>query len=542
MYFDLLYEYFKQHKFQFFSVVIGRLILYFIEIIILSMLATRLVYSSENPTSGFMSTAAWFIMVFIMASLLWFIIESYNSYIIPSIQEFVRDQILNSVFFSDKAQQNPDVGSTIANLSKIPQLVYIQMISLSFYVMPFIFTFLFLSIYFFRFGLTIAATFLGVIIILFVIYGVWFQQVVQLSKKRYAAELELSEKFDDVLMNSESIINGNDVQPTLDDLTQEQDIYSNYLQQELMAINTWKQSLDCLIMALNGLVIWIGYKLYRAKKLSLMLFTSLITLIIFVINRLISLINRIGDLPYIMGGIAISEDLVKQQKQNTLGSRGKIFENFDIRVHNLNYGYDSKKILKGISMNIPYKTNHLIYGESGSGKTTLCRCLMGYFPIDESSTITIGDVPINEVDRFYLREHFTFMTQNGFLFDWTARDNISKDPDIMKQLEKMPIYAKIRPLLDRRVGKLGSQLSGGERQIVLLLRTYFRPCFLVILDEPTSNMDTKSRNIIIEIIREMCQTKTVLCITHDPQLVHVFDHVYDLIDGTLTKRITPSSV
>jgi ATP-binding cassette subfamily C protein len=310
-----------------------------------------------------------------------------------------------------------------------------------------------------------------------------------------------------------------------------------------MAMNIWKQSLDAFIMALNGIIIYIGYRFYKTKQMSLVLFSSLITLVIFVINRVISLINRIGDLPYILGGIAVSEQVTIMPFQNPstqVSGRKKFSAPANIRIQNLSYSYPNAAtpILKGISLDIPYGTNHLIHGESGSGKTTLCRCLMGYYSLTKPEMITIDNIPIQDIDKKFLRTHLTFMTQNGFLFDWTVQDNISKDPNVIEKLKRMSIYPKIEPFMTRRCGKLGNQLSGGQRQIVLLLRTFFRPSMLVILDEPTSNLDPKTRDIVITIIQEMCRTKTVLCITHDPKLMPYFDNVYDMVDGVLKKKKT----
>lgn len=534
MYFRLVYDYFREHKIQFFAVTTGRLILYIIEIIFLSVLASQLVAASQNPSAKFMTSTIWFVIVFIVASTLWFVIESYNSYIIPSIQEFTRNRILDSVFQTDHTKSDAQIGTTITNLSKMPQLVFSQIIALSFYVLPFVFTFLFLSIYFFRYGVAIASTFISVIILVLILYAFWFRRIVRLSQKRYEAELHLSEKFDDILMNAEVIINGNDVAPTLDSMRAEQETYSVHLQQELMSMNTWKQSLDCVIMILNGLILWIGYRLYVQGEMSLVVFASLVTVVIFVINRLISLVNRIGDLPYSIAGADAADHL---QMGRVVNKPGKRFEHLHIRIDRLSFRHDKDvDILTNVSLDMPFRTNHLIFGESGSGKTTLCRCIMGYYRLHTPTMITIGGVPVNDIDPFFIREQVTYMTQNGFLFDSTGQDNVSKDPDVIQRLRRMRVYTKVAPLMDRQVGKLGHRLSGGERQILLLLRAVFRPSGCVILDEPTSNMDAHSRSIIMEIIQDMCKTKTVLCITHDHALIPIFSNVYDLRHGQLYRR------
>jgi ABC-type bacteriocin/lantibiotic exporter with double-glycine peptidase domain len=496
------------------------------------MLASSVVIAARNPDQDFVKKTKWFIFVFLCTSLLWFLVESYNSYVIPSIQEFVRDKIIHSSLDVNKKYEPVSIGSKINNMARIPNLVYLQMISISFYIFPFFFTFLFLSFYFFRYGVEIGVIFLSMVVMASIVFGYWFLHNIKVSMTRYDEELSLSDSFDDILLNTENILNENLKDVITDDFKQKQSILSDKIQKELMAINAWKQTLDAIIMITMGVIIAVGYALYKRNKMPLALFTSLITLIIFVINKIISLINRIGDLPYIIGSIQQTQKVL-ENVPNMQGQRKDFIENFDIDLDNVWYGYeDDKYILKGVNMKIPSNTTHLIRGDSGSGKTTLCKCLMGYFK-PQKGTILIDNVPIEEIDILYLRDNITFMLQNGFLFDTTGQDNISRDTDIIQRVHSMPIYPKIKDILERKTGKLGSRLSGGERQIILLLRALFRPCRLLILDEPTSNIDEHNKIIVLDIIKELCKTKTVICITHDNDLERYFDNIYYLKHGVI---------
>lgn len=536
MYFKLLFEYFKEHKLQFSGLVISRLVLYFFEIVVLSYLASKLSHSFESQSSGVLNILLLFVFFFVFTSFLWFCIESYNSIVVPSVQQFVRTKILKSVLSDDFSYENPKIGSTLNNLSRIPHLVYVQMISFSYYIMPFLFTFLFLFIYFFRYGWKIGVSFLCIMVCFFVIFGIWFKRNIEVSVLRYNAELDLSERFDDILLNSEQILNNNQKDEAMDGIDKENKRYNDCLQKELMAMNGWKQTFDgCIIIAM-GLMIYLGYYLFKTGRLSFYLLTSLVTLVIFIINRVISLINRIGDIPYIIGGIVVSNETMEQKKKipSIRGTRKDFIVNKNIVIRDLRFRYPGQETdtLRGIELEIPFPSSHLIVGSSGSGKTTLCRCIMGYFKIP-GDTIFIDDVPIGQIDISYLRSKFTIMTQNGFLFDSMVWENISKNMSHMKEIETLPIFPMVKDLLNRPAGKLGSNLSGGEKQIVLLLRSYFRESFFIILDEPTSNIDPKNKKIIFEIIKSLCKKKSVMCITHDEELVPYFENVYRMENGSL---------
>lgn len=535
MYFDLLWGYFKSHPWDLVILVVARLILYFLEIVVLSYLASNLIFSVKN-SHEIRKSIFLFVIAFCTVAFLWFCVEAFNSFVIPSIQDYVRKQILTSVFYDNKAYDLPSVGSTINNLSRIPHLVYVQMISISYYIMPFLFTFLFLFLFFFyRYGRQIGMVFMIIMLVLFVVFGVWFKEVVRVSIERYNSELLLSEKFDDALINSEQIMNDNLTQATLEEVDRQEQEYSALLHKELMCMNAWKQSLDMFVILTMGIVLFLGFRQYQSKTMGSAVFTSLATVVLFIINRIISLINRIGDIPYIMGGISVSESMMEDKKKmmGQKGTRTNFVSGKNISVRGLNYSYpNGQHILKNVDMDIPFRSSHVIRGESGSGKTTLCRCLMGYFPIPHGKIMMDG-VSLDDVDPVYWRENVSIMTQNGFLLDTTGMENISKDPNIQERVKHLPIYPRIESLLERRVGKLGSKLSGGEKQILLLLRALFRPSFLLILDEPTSNIDDRNKKTIMEILQEVKKYKSVVCVTHDDDIVPLFDNVYTMSDQRL---------
>jgi len=506
----------------------------------MGILVGRLVRSSESPkTDKFLWNLLLFVLTYLLIALIWFIIETVNARVLPDLENTVRNEILSYVLDQDQSPYNSFAkGETMANLSRIPHLVYMQMISISFYIMPLFFTLLFLFLYFFRFGKKLAFVFLIFVLILSGVFWVWFQRLLYLSSDRYKTELNLSEKFDDTLANSENIINENLTQETMVDIKREENLYAKSLEKELFSINLWKQSLVASFVLLFGFLVYIAYGDWKINQLTLPLFISFVTMIVFVISKIISLVNRTGDLSYIMGGTTVSNQSFQTLSPSSVPTSMENFslESPTIEIKNLSFSYmDSMvSILEDINWSLDFPSNHLIKGPSGSGKTTLCRCLMRYFDLPPN-TLLINGISIEKIPRNILREYFSIMTQNGFLFHDTGRNNISKDPKVWKDLNTLSIYPKIQPLLNRDVGKMGTALSGGERQILLLLRAYYRKSSLLILDEPTSNMDFKSREIILEIIRHLCENKTVICITHDDEMNDLFENHYLLENGSFQK-------
>jgi ABC-type multidrug transport system fused ATPase/permease subunit len=182
----------------------------------------------------------------------------------------------------------------------------------------------------------------------------------------------------------------------------------------------------------------------------------------------------------------------------------------------------------------------LITGEIGSGKSTLGLLLLGFMH-PSSGRILFDGVPMKEADISYVREHVSMMHQHMVVFRRPVLENIfygvapgSKGwKQMMAVLETMRIYPRIQKFLDREDA---SRLSGGQKQVILLLRCYFRSAPILVLDEPTTSVDGETKSLVIEIIRLLQQERTVICISHDKSLENMFDERYEMRDGRLWKK------
>jgi ABC-type bacteriocin/lantibiotic exporter with double-glycine peptidase domain len=211
--------------------------------------------------------------------------------------------------------------------------------------------------------------------------------------------------------------------------------------------------------------------------------------------------------------------------------------NYDIAYTQVAFRYPQSSspelLFRDVSFTIPYRSNVVILGDIGSGKSTLVKMLLNtYQPL--SGTVSIGGVPIDTLTHDKLTSIVTYMNQNVTLFNRTIRENIfyGREPDI-PALQQLDIPPKILENLDMVVGKNANNLSGGEKQIILLLRLYFRQVRIVILDEPTSNLDPQTKDHIIGLIQELMKSKTVICITHDTSITKFFSRAFMLQNKTL---------
>jgi ABC-type multidrug transport system fused ATPase/permease subunit len=194
-----------------------------------------------------------------------------------------------------------------------------------------------------------------------------------------------------------------------------------------------------------------------------------------------------------------------------------------------------KPIYDNLNLQIPHRQALAIMGSIGSGKSTAAKLLVR-LQKHQSGQILINGVDVAEIDLDDLRRHIIYVPQHPVLFNRTLWENINygldgiTQEDVYKLLRETgltDLEAVYREKMDKPVGKLGTNLSGGQRQVVWLLRCMLRPSSVIILDEPTSALDEKSRRNVENIIKWMSKSRTLIVITHDRELLqHMSRMIY----------------
>lgn len=204
-------------------------------------------------------------------------------------------------------------------------------------------------------------------------------------------------------------------------------------------------------------------------------------------------------------------------------------------------------VLRDVSFRIPKGKITALVGASGAGKTTLALLLLGFIELD-SGEILINQAPLSEISLEDWRRQITWVPQQAALFQDTILANLLvANPDAgMKEVEestrKAEIYDLIHSLPEEfltRVGEGGARFSGGERNRLALARAFLRKAPLVILDEPTANLDSEMEYQMENAIRGLCENKTVLLIAHRINTIRSADQVVILSSGSVEKIISP---
>ena len=218
----------------------------------------------------------------------------------------------------------------------------------------------------------------------------------------------------------------------------------------------------------------------------------------------------------------------------------------DISMEHVDFSYDSKPILKNVSVTIPDKTTTAIVGPSGSGKTTLCNLIARFWDVDHGS-IRIGDADVREYTLESLMEQISMVFQKVYLFADTIENNIKFGrPDatheqVVEAARKACCHEFIEALPDgynTMIGEGGATLSGGEKQRISIARAILKDSPIIIFDEATANVDPENEDKLQKAMEELMRDKTIIMIAHRLKTVQKADQILVLDDGAIVQRGT----
>lgn len=206
------------------------------------------------------------------------------------------------------------------------------------------------------------------------------------------------------------------------------------------------------------------------------------------------------------------------------------------------FSYGDTPILDDFSIDIPEQKIIGIVGRSGSGKSTLLKLFMRFWEV-RKGRIAVSGREISCINTKNLRDMESFVTQETHLFHDSIRNNLriakldATDDEIVAACKKASIHEFIMSLpdgYDTPVGELGDTLSGGERQRLGLARAFLHNAPFLLLDEPTSNLDSLNEAVILKALKEEKEDKTVLLVSHRQSTTRIADKVYSVENGRIS--------
>ncbi len=214
----------------------------------------------------------------------------------------------------------------------------------------------------------------------------------------------------------------------------------------------------------------------------------------------------------------------------------------DVAAQNVTFGYGEETVLKDVSLEVDRDEIVGIVGKSGCGKSTLLKLFMRFWKTKEGR-MEISGRDINDINTNDLRDMESFMTQETVIFKDTIANNIrigkldATDEEVAEACKKASIHDFIMTLpdgYDTQAGELGSTLSGGERQRIGLARAFLHNAPFMLLDEPTSNLDSLNEAVILKALKESADNRTILIVSHRPSTMCIAKRTLSMDGGRVS--------
>lgn len=212
-----------------------------------------------------------------------------------------------------------------------------------------------------------------------------------------------------------------------------------------------------------------------------------------------------------------------------------------INLSDVTFDYGRGPVLRGVDLDVPYGSKTAIIGRSGAGKSTLLSLLRGTLPL-QGGAASVDRRDLRTLDPAQLRELTASVSQKTWLFTGTIADNLrlaapdATEEDMWSALEAAQVAEEVSRMpgaLETEVGEAGQLISGGQAQRISLARALLSGRRILLLDEPTSQIDVESEERLIAALDALGPEWTILMVTHRPSLLRIADAAWSMTAGTL---------
>ncbi len=547
--FSILFNFLKKHWKMLTIYIIVTLLSYPTESIILPMFYSKFfdTIKSDQRTQTFIKYFLILTTILIITYSSASLQHYYEAQLLPEINAYYINFIYSNLIKKYKNQYTDlDMGSIISKMTSIPTIIREITSDIAAWILPRILSIIVINLYFFyihwKLGLVSS-----ILIILFLIINIniFDKCVYYAGERQKTLDLKNSE-INDKLNNLYSIYSSGDIQHEIESYQTNTLKLKKKHETSLLCINHNK-IINIILLILTFVIInaYITF-LYKSKEISLQILIALFITVIYYIPCFYNISESIPDITHYLGVLnnynSFLSDLEKVEKEDNNDNRPDIqISKGVIKLNHLYFDYNgTRPLFKGINLNINAGDHIAFVGESGNGKSTLIKLIMGYYHVDDNM-IFIDNQDINKINIESLRKEISFVNQNSKLFNSSIYDNISygnglTHDEIDNMIQKMGVgrvFMGLRDGLNSAAGINGDQLSGGQKQMVHILRAMAKKNKIIIMDEPTGAIDVNNREFVIKAIKEMSKNKTLLLITHDKALFKACNRIIRISNGKI---------
>ena len=548
-------DFLQQNKIWVFITIITTLICNPIEMIVLSDLFSHFTTAVNNLEYNNSITILLKIAgLSVFVDTVYMVSNYFDKIYYPMMEKFIRFELIDVIFKNIEVNyEKEDISNHIIKTLKIPNTVTSFTGRFIYWVVTFVLTTLVILGYILYLNPLIGAMTLIVFVLFFILYYYILLDTKNTSEHRENEEKQLMTNIDDVLSNSISIICSKKINDEKEFLTNKHTIYDNSHETQLWSSSTGGYAMSIIITMILIFYVYVILRLYKNHKIDSNSTIKVIIIMLFFVRYIKT--SSQGSIRVIAeyGKLAENELDIRKllvDKAEVTGHKKNIPITGDIEFRNVSFKYtpttapaeDHPKTLDNVSFKIKPLDRVAIIGTNGSGKSTIIKLLSGFFKPTEGKILFNGEDSSN-IDREYLRSKLSIVSQKVVLFNRSVLDNIcyatnTPKEEVVKILDRlkiMNVFKKLPQGLDTMAGARGEKLSGGQRQIIYLLRSYLSNKPITIMDEPTAAVDTFHKKYVIQMMNEMSKKTTMIVVTHDSDFAATFPMKIYIEGGRIMK-------
>lgn len=530
------YEYLLQNKFTFFLCSL-LLLTYPLQKVVLPKYYGKVISNlQESSNKKFVESAKMLLIIYASIQLLYSIYQKIQGALVPKFSEFSMKKIFSSLLKNDNEDfENMKVGEILAKISKLPNLIYRYLDILKSVVFSQLIVLASCIFHYYHISSRILLAFILVVFGVLLLQFVTYKTTMGVEMQREREQDKIYQHLQDVLNNLISVIVCKNEEYEKDKLST---IFVSFTKtfNKVLNINFIMRVIFSFFNIFSFCLLnYILYEEYSNKNITKEHFISSFIITYSVlqlfndsahsVRMLVDMTSQITDMEHFFNNQIFQKKHSSHEKRRFVN--GDIV--FKDVIHKYSKDGGEHVALKKVNMVIKQNENIALTGHIGSGKSTLIKTLLK-LTIPTSGTVTIGGVDINNISKKELYSHVFYIPQKPKLMNRTLYKNIiyglekpENKKDVLFKIENIMTFMKLDDItkqvfvekMDDSVGLEGSKLSGGQRQIVWIIRALLRNPSIIVMDEPTSSLDKSNKQKIYNIIEEIGLQKTIIVISHD---------------------------
>lgn len=459
---------------------------------------------------------------------------------IPLLTAYFRKEMVEKIlYYHEKRPENPKIGQLLSKIIRLPVLIRDIFHQIRQPILPNVLILLFGTAYMFYINQKLGGLMMLGVISFVVIAKSYFSDVVEEIKTVHQLYDEVHEEIDDVLSNATSVYSAATIPDELERISEAQMSYGKQLQQGIQDTAKFKFIFNATYF---GMFVSVGYYtiyLYKTGKITIANATSVFLVLLFCLMGLNDISNVIRDFTFNIAGLmemqTYLDEIFVDEGVSSVSFENKSIDFLqDIIFNHITVKVGDKTVYDDFSSTIPSKMLTGIIGSVGKGKSTLLKVLMRMQTLI-TGNVFVGNVNCKEISMETLRGSMAYVPQTISLFNRSVLENIkygSKDvtPEDVEDLLNLYNITEISNKdFSRIAGKGGCNLSGGQKQIILILRALLKKAPVILMDEPTSALSVASKNMFFNLLQQINDgTRTIIISTHDEDLMRRCDNILEI--------------